>query len=243
MNHQPAARAARPGLRALLALLLALLPTALAQDLTADEVLAELERKVDSLADASFLLTGGLIDPDGTEIRLEVEVEVVTEPQVARATFIQPDALADNFIVLSGGAIYNYTYLTNQVTVFDADDPDALGGLLGEPEPGEKLEFTLDLQTLFSGWAVSSGGYVQTPAGDAYLLLFANEEEGAAIGSAEATVLDGSWVPYTVTLYDERGSMVADLAIEGFAGDTGLDPADVTYIPDDAEVIDERSGV
>ncbi len=237
------ARAATAGRLLLLTatLLAALASLATAQDLSADDVLARMKERAETLRDASFLLTGNLIDPDGTEIALEIEVELVTEPQVARAYFIQPDALADNFIVLDGDAVYNYVFLTNQVTVFDANDPDALGGLLPAEQDGRALELTLDLDRLFAGWEVEVADYLDTPEGSAYLLRFRNGDPEAVVTSVEATVLDELWTPYQLVFYQSASSVLADLAFEHLALDQGLDPEDVAFIPDDAEVIDERA--
>jgi outer membrane lipoprotein-sorting protein len=207
-----------------------------AQQLTADEVLDNIQREAEATEDASFLLTGRLIDPDGTAIALEVEVEVIPGERAARASFIQPDALADNVIVFDDDAVYNYLFLTNQVTVFDADDPDALGGLLGAGEEAEAPSLTLDLEKLFAGWDASVVGYEN----GAYRLRLDNKEQGATLDHVLATVQEGTWVPTRLVLMGEGDKMVAELFIEDFRRDQGLSVADVTYIPEDAEVIDER---
>jgi outer membrane lipoprotein-sorting protein len=176
-----------------------------------------------------------LIDPDGTAINLEVEVELIPGQEAARATFIQPDALADNVIVYDGESVYNYIFLTNQVTVFDADDPDALGGFLSGNGDGPKL--TLDLEELFAGWDAMVEGY---DAG-AYRLRLDNKEEDAQLDHVFATVEEGTWVPRELILVGDEGRTVAELHVEDFQRDQGLSVEDVTYIPEDAEVIDERN--
>jgi opacity protein-like surface antigen len=130
-----------------------------AQPLTADQVLEQIKAEAESIEDATFLLAGRLIDPDGTAITLEVDIEVIPGEEVARATFFQPAALADNVVVFEGDTVYNYIFLTNQVTLFDANDPDALGGFLGGEESGEGFSFTLDLDALFAGWEASIESY------------------------------------------------------------------------------------
>jgi outer membrane lipoprotein-sorting protein len=212
-----------------------LLPLCLAQGLTADEVLEEIKQEAEATRDATFLLTGRLIDPDGTAIALEIEVELIPGEDAARASFFQPDALADNVIVYDGDSVYNYIYLTNQVTVFDADDPDALGGFLSGNGDGPTL--TLDLEELFAGWDAVVEGY---EAG-AYRLRLDNKEEGAELDHVFATVEEGSWVPRELILVGDEDRTVAELYVEDFMRDQGLSVEDVTYIPDDAEVIDERN--
>jgi outer membrane lipoprotein-sorting protein len=212
-----------------------LLPICLAQGLSADEVLDNIRQEAEATTDATFLLTGRLIDPDGTAINLEVEVELIPGQDAARATFIQPDALADNVIVYNGESVYNYIFLTNQVTVFDADDPDALGGFLSGNGDGPKL--TLDLEELFAGWDAMVEGY---EAG-AYRLRLDNKEEDAQLDHVFATVEEGTWVPRELILVGDEGRTVAELHVEDFQRDQGLSVEDVTYIPEDAEVIDERN--
>jgi len=227
--------------RLFLSLLLLLAGYALAQGLTSDEILANLTTTADSLQDASFLLTGRLIDSDGTEIALEIEIEFIPKKQIARAYILQPDALADNFIVLDGDSIYNYIFLTNQITIFKADDPDALGGLIPQGD-GSTFEVTLDLDTLFAGWQTGVESYLDTPAGPAYQLRFDNLDSSpdVLIDHVTATVIDESWIPYQLVFYQEDGSVLAELKFEDFIRDQGLDPAEITYLPEDAEIIDER---
>lgn len=211
-----------------------------AQDLTADEVLAQVTEAAQTLQDARFLVTGQLIDPDGTEIALEVDVQVMPGASVARADFFQPDALADNFIIYNEDAVYNYVFLTNQVTVFNADDPDALGALFPEGQAGESLDLSLNLEQLFEGYAVSLEGYGEAPVGNAYTLRFTNDEADVQVAYVDAEVIDGEWYPYSLTFYTDDNTTVAKLFFEDFNRDVGLDAADLAYYPDDAEVIDER---
>lgn len=214
---------------------------ALAQDLDAATVLDNVQTTFEALEDTSFLLTGFLVDPDGTEIPLEIEVALIPDARVASAYIIQPDALADNIIVWNDRAVYNYIYLTNQVTVFDANDPDALGGIFGtELAENEEFEATLDLGEVFDGFDATVEGYVDTPAGPAYVVRFENLQEDANIAAATATILDGSWYPRTIELLNPAGSPIATLVFENVETDTGLAPDAVTYVPEDAEVIDER---
>ena len=219
-----------------LAILLALTPAFAAQDATAQEILDNMTREVEATEDAAFLLTGRLVDSDGTSINLEVEFEVIPELEVARATFYQPDALADNVVVFRDDAIHNYLFLTNQVTIFAADDPDALGGLLPEGDDEGSFRFTLDLEELFAGWETTVEGYED----GAYMLRFVNVAPDAAITEAEVRVPESDWVPREIVLFTSDGRMLAEIHVEEYRSNTGLDPADVVWLPEDAEIIDER---
>lgn len=224
-------------------LILALLaPFALAQNLSADEILDNLEAKSTSLQDASFLLTGTLFDTDGQEIALEVEGQFIPGEELARAYFIQPDALADNFIIADGNTVYNYLFVTNQVTILNADDPEALGGLLPEGEVEGGVDLTPNLGRFFSSdnWDAAVEGYENTLDGPAYKLRFDNVDEGANIGYVEATILDNEWLPQTLNFVQRSGDPLAELQFGDYVLDTGLDPAELRDIPQDAERIDQR---
>ncbi len=224
-------------------LLLALLtPLAFAQNLSADEILANLEARSSSLQDASFLLTGTLFDTDGQEIALEVEAQFIPAEELARAYFIQPDALADNFIIADGDTVYNYLFVTNQVTILSADDPEALGGLLPQGEVQGSVNLTPNLGRFFSSdnWNAVVEGYEDTPDGPVYRMRFNNVDENANIAYVEATVLDNEWLPQTLNFVQRSGDPLAELQFQDYQIDTGLDPAELRDIPQDAERIDQR---
>jgi outer membrane lipoprotein-sorting protein len=231
--------------RALLALALLVSATAAAQaqnDADAQAVLDRVAATAEALQDATFLLTGRLIDADGTEIALELETQVVPGERAASVYVLQPDALADNIIVLDGDAVYNYTFLTHQVTIFDADDPDALGGLVGAGEDGE-MNVTFDLEALFGGYEASLGGRADTPHGPADVLRLDNLEEGARIAWVQATVPEATSLPHRLELHGPDDALLAELVFEDLRTDVGLTAEEVTYLPEDAEVIDERESV
>lgn len=231
---------------ALLVLLLALTPAAGAQSRDADVVLEDLATAVDELRDAAFRLTGFVVDPDGNELALEMEVELIPGETAAGAYIVQPDALADNMVVLDGDALYNYTFLTNQVTVFDADDPDAVGDLLGgvaDPEAtedaAESFEPTFDVRRLFEAYDASWVEAVESPHGTADVVSMVPHDD-AAIAEVLVTVPRETSLPYTLAFLRGDGSTLASLTLEDLRVDSGLARSDVTYLPEDAEVIDER---
>lgn len=218
-----------------------LTPLALAQDLNADQVLENLETRSESLQDASFLLTGTVYDTDTQEYTLEIEAQFIPAEELAKAYIIQPDALADNFIVADGNTVYNYLFVTNQVTILNADDPEALGDLLPEGEGGT-VNLTPNLGRFFSSdnWEASTEGYEETDAGPVYRLRFDNLDQQANLDYVEATILDGEWLPTSMTFVQADGTPLAELQFQDYQLDTGLDPAELRDIPADAEQIDER---
>lgn len=224
-----------------MALALLAVPFTAFADEEADVLLERVAETAESLQDAAFLLTGHLIDPDGTRIALELEMQLLPGERAASAYVIQPDALADNIIVLDGDVVYNYTFLTHQVTLFDASDPDALGGILGtDAENAEPVEITFDLAELFSGYDASLTGRTDTPHGPADVIRLDNLEADATIVWVEAVVPERTGLPYRVRLYRDDDTLLAELVAEDLRTDVGLTYEEVTYVPEDAEVIDER---
>lgn len=219
-------------------ILLASGPAIAQQD--ADALVDRVTEAAEALTDASFLLTGRLIDTDGTEIPLELEVEAIPGQRVASAYVLQPDALADNILVLDGDTVANYTFLTNQVTLFDADDPDALGGLVGAGED-EELDVTFDLERLFGGYEASIVGETDTPHGPATIVRLDNVEPNARIAWVAATIPEATSLPYRLELFGPEDDLVAELVFEDLVVDAGLDAGSVAYLPEDAEIIDERA--
>lgn len=244
-SARPFARPGRSTKFSLVALLLSLLllaPLASAQTLSAEEILENLRATAEATADLRFVLVGELQERDGSAIALELNIAAIPDLQLARAEFVQPDALADNIVIVDGEVVYNYLFLTNQVTILNASDPDALGGLIEVPaeDAGLDFDFSLDVSTLFEGWEVEVLGYEASPAGDVYRLRFTNLDLSAELGYVEAQIVDGEWVPHALTLFDQEGGLVADLFFRDLVRNPGLEPAALRALPADAEVFDER---
>lgn len=237
--RRPAHAAARR-FGALVAVLALASPLAFAQQLDAATVLDNVTAAAREIEDASFLLTGKLVDTDGTTITLEIEIQVVPPQTLARAYIIQPDALADNEIILDGPAVYNYTFLTNQVMIFDADDPDALGGLLPKGEDGATAEISFDLGAIFAGYDATVVDVVAGPSGDTYVVNFKNKDPEALILDVTAKIATSDWLPRQLVFIQRDGHVLAELNAENLVVDQGLDPAEVRSLPSDAEVIDNR---
>ncbi|HET8984798.1 MAG TPA: hypothetical protein VFN03_03460 [Trueperaceae bacterium] len=230
-------------LTAALALVAALPSVALAQGAAAvdvDIVLDNIAQAANDLEDASFLLTGKLVDADSTEIALEVDMMIVPGESVASAYIIQPDALADNQIVLDGPAVYSYTFLTHQVTIFDSTDPDALGGLLPASEDGASAQISFDLGKVFEGYTATITDVTEQDGGQLYTIRFSNIDPAALILDVVATVPSSDWLPRSLLFLEADGRVLAELHAENLVIDQGLDVDTVRQLPDDAEVIDNR---
>jgi outer membrane lipoprotein-sorting protein len=220
----------------LLALVAALLAApAHAQDRSVDAVLAALEASAAAIVDLEFVLEGELIDEAGQTFRLEVEVLAIPSEPAIGLYILQPDAIADNQIVVVGDEVRNYTFLTNQVSLFDTSDPDAFGGLI-EPSADGSLPLSLDLAAVFAGWDAT----IEADDGDTVTVRFVNRDPAAAMQTVLATVTTDTWDPVRLVFLRAGDALFADLRFVDWTRDQGLALEDVTYLPEDAEVLDRR---
>jgi hypothetical protein len=222
---------------AMTAALLVVASTARGQGMPVEAVLGELEQRAERLRDISFVLEGELRDEAGQRFAVEVEVLAIPSVPAASLYIVQPDALADNMVVVVGDEVRNYTFLTNQVAIYDIADPDAFGGLV---QGGDALALDLDLGRVFAGWDARVELVEPGSDGDVYTVRFDNRDAGAAIRHAVVVIDASDWLPLRLTLYADEPTPFADLRLMGVEVDMGLDAADVTWLPDDAEVLDRR---
>ena len=230
-------------LRRLLACLLAtavMSGAALAQEPAAQDIIQGMQDTLDGTAGATFLVTGELLGGDGTVYQLEIEVEAMPAEQLIRLFILQPDALADNIIIVTQEALYNYNYLTNQIVVYDADDPQAYGPLGGGGDGGS-FELTLDLAQLFSGWDSRVAGNADTPAGQALRLELSNRDPEANIAAASVLATQDNWFPQEITLFTRSGATMLRIELQDVDLEPGLSADDLLWYPPDAELIDDRS--
>ncbi len=215
--------------------------TASAQQPDVTTVLDNITNAANAIQDATFTVTGKLVDSDGTVIPLDVDIQAIPPQHLASAYINQPDALADNQIVLDGNVVKNYTFLTNQITLFDANDPDALGGLLPAGPNGQSApQISFDLGKIFAGYDATIKNVAADGGTKTYVLDFTNKDPKATILNVEATVPSSDWLPRRLVFLQKGDRVVADLNVKNLKLDQGLDPKKVGYLPQDAEVIDNR---
>lgn len=234
----PRTRAPRPRAQRIvlaMAALAVLAPGAHAQTRDVAEVLAALETSAAAIADLSFVLEGELIDEAGQTFRLEVEVLAIPSEPAIGLYIVQPDAIADNQIVVVDDEVRNYTFLTNQVSLYDTSDPDAFGGLI-EPSADGSLPLSLDLAAVFAGWDAT----LEDEAEGTVTVRFANRDPEAAMQTVLATVTTDTWDPVRLVFLRAGDALFADLRFVDWSRDQGLTLAEVTYLPEDAEVLDRR---
>lgn len=229
----------------ILTLMLSLpLLTCQAQNMTGEEIISAMEADIDSISDIEARVQGQLQNLEDLDLKIDILVQLIPAAEIARAEFFEPFELADNFILLNEDAVYNYLFLTNQVTILDASDPDAFGSIFPElADSEEELNYDLSLERLFTGWTAEVLSYqaqeVDGSLENTYSVRL--DSPGASELYIIFDVVDQTWQPHQVKIFEiADDTQVLQLYFRDFKRDTGLDADEISYIPNDAEVIDER---
>jgi outer membrane lipoprotein-sorting protein len=205
-----------------------------AQGVTANDVLNRLEATGKNLKDFSARLTGTVA---GQDQKLKVDMDVLAMPpqDLVRVTFRAPEALADNFVIMDKSKVWNYLFLTNQVTVSPKNKASVSGTTFDFTQiadftsviPRDKVNVKLvDTDT--------------TPAGKAYVLE-ATPKANADLDfdKAKVWVTESGWRLYRVQFSGGKDS-TADLTVTEWKANSGLKEATLRKLPKDAEVINKK---
>jgi outer membrane lipoprotein-sorting protein len=206
---------------------------ALAQSLSASDVLGKLETVQKNLKDYKAKAVGTISD-DTQKIKLDLDVQAIPALKLTRLTFNAPDTLADNVSIIDNDNFYNYLFLTNQVTITKIAKAQVGGvsfgniGSFGDLQssiPKEKLDFkpvTME----------------DTANGKAYV-VDATPKKGSNLefGRVKIWALEKSFNLYRVQYFNDKGAMQADLTIPEFKGNVGLKAKDLCKLPSDVEKI------
>lgn len=219
-------------------LLALLIPSAFAFSVT--DALNNIRTAAEDITDGSLLLSGRLYDVDGSIISLELDIMLIPGEELMNVFIFQPDALADNMLVVDGDTIASYTFLTHQVTLFDASDPNALGSIIPAAEGSARpLDLSLDITRLFAEF------HAELVAGTAdskeIVLRFTAKQPGAVIQAVDATVATSTWLPTALRVEGEDDHLFAELRISDVQVNPGLSAAELRELPFDAEIIDRRA--
>ena len=152
----------------------------------------------------------------------------------------QPDALADNMLVMDGDTIASYTFLTHQVTLFDANDPNALGSIIPAAEGSARaLDLSLDITRLFAEFSAEL--VAGTDESKEIVVRFTALKEDSVIKAVDVTVATATWLPTALRVEGADGHLFAELRVDDIEVNPGLDPAELRELPFDAEIIDRRA--
>jgi hypothetical protein len=212
---------------------LAALPIVLAQGVTADSILKNLDATQKNTKDFSAKVSGSAEQND-SKTKFEVKIAGITASKLTRVDFLAPDALADNFLIIDNQNAYNYQFITNQVTIQKNANAAEVGGF--------NLNFNAlnDLQTTFPSNQVDFKPIISetTPAGKAYI-LDATPKKGSKLefDRLKVWVLESGWRVYRTQAFDAKGAVQFDITIQDWKVNAGLKASELCKIPKDAEVI------
>jgi outer membrane lipoprotein-sorting protein len=218
---------------ALFTITAALIPLAFAQTVTVDSLLKNLDATSKNTKDFSAKVTGSA-EQDNQKTRFEVKIAGVTTAKLTRVDFLAPDSLADNFLIIDNQNVYNYQFITNQVTIQKNSSQTSVGGF--------NLNFNAlnDLQSTFPKDQVDFKPLTSetTPAGKAYILDATPRKNSTVdFDRLKVWVLESGWRVYRTQAFDAKGVLQFDLTIPEWKANTGLKAADLCKLPKDAEII------
>lgn len=206
---------------------------ALAQSPSASDILGKLEVTQKTLKDYRARVAGTAEQGD-QKLKLEMDVQAIPSINLVRVKFNAPDSLADNFIIVDKTTVYNYLFLTNQVTITKLNNAN-VGGFnfnfsqfssFNDSLPKDKVNFK----------PVTTES---TPDGKAYV-IDATPKAGSnlELSRVKVWVLDGSWRPQRIQYFDDKGvNPIADITVSRWEQNVGLKAADLRKLPKDAEII------
>jgi outer membrane lipoprotein-sorting protein len=210
-------------------ILISLLLSGAASAQTAAEIVAKVDAAQKNVKDVSFKVSGNANFEGGSQ-KLDLDVQAIPAQSVARVNFNAPDALADNVIVVDKKTVYNYLFLTNQVTVQNTQGAAQSAG------------FNFDVSSFTNASGLLTSRYNVK-------LLDTSTQGGAKVYQLEATAKNGGternrvwiseqgWRPVRVQLLTSAGRVVTDLTITNYKTNSGLSAAKLKALPKDAEVI------
>jgi len=180
-------------------------------------------------------LVGQVAGPGGEPQPADLKVQAVPEARMVRIDFVKPDALADNYLVITPEKVYNYLFLTNQVVVYPRDRArvEGLGfdlsrlGDLQDLEDRHDLTWDAPIAVEFDGraaWKLTGRPADPETSGFARAVLWLDRE---------------SRLPLRSAFYGPEDRVLSDLEWRDFAF-TELDPEALVRFPPDAEWIEKR---
>jgi hypothetical protein len=215
----------------------ALVPLALAQSVTVDTVLKNLEATSKNTKDFGGKVVGSA-EQDNQRTRFEVKIAGITASKLTRVDFLAPDSLADNFLIVDNQNIFNYQFITNQVTIQKDTSQTNVGGF--------NLNFNQlnDLQTTFPRDQVDFKPLTTetTPAGKAYVLDATPKKNSKVdFDRLKVWVLENGWRVYRTQSLDAKNVVQFDITISEWKANSGLKASELCKLPKDAEIIKKGS--
>lgn len=202
--------------------------TASAQSAT--DIVSRVTAAANGARDISFKLQGSATLDSGAQ-KLDLDIQSIPAQNLARVNFNAPDALADNVVVVDKKTVYNYLYLTNQITVQDTSKQASQAGF-----GLDFSQFTNAANLLTSRFDVK---LIDTTgaAGSRLYQLEATPKNNSLGDRNRVWISEQGWRPTRVQVLGAGGKITADINIVNYKLNAGLTPAKLRALPKDAEIV------
>ncbi|HGY09235.1 MAG TPA: outer membrane lipoprotein carrier protein LolA [Oceanithermus profundus] len=180
-------------------------------------------------------LQGRIVTPNGDAQEADLIVKSLPEKPIVRIEFQQPDALADNYVVITPDKVYNYLFLTNQVVVYPREkarieglgfDLSRMGDLRKLGEEGEVVWGEPEKTT-----------FEKRPAW--HLVGRAPDPDASGFARVEVWIDREKKRPLRTVFYDAEGKPLSELTWTAFKT-AGFSKDDLVTFPPDAEWIEKK---
>ncbi len=214
--------------------------SALAQSIpTIDDLTKRLESTQKSTKDFRAKLIGSA-EQDNQKVKFEANIGGIVDKKLTRIDFLAPDTLADNILIVDNQIVFNYLFLTNQVTVSKAANGTEVGGFNFNPSQLNDFNSSFPKEDL----AFEAVKADTTPAGKAWVIEATPRKKGTFdYARIKIWILDSPTRVYRFQSFDEKNVMQFDISIPEWKTNQNIKIADLCKLPRDAEYIKKGSGI
>jgi outer membrane lipoprotein-sorting protein len=206
---------------------------------TVDDLIKRLESAQKTTKDFKSKITGS-VEQDGKPIRLEANISGIIERKLSRIEFVAPDTLADNILIVDNQNVFNYLFLTNQVTVSRAASGTEVGGFNFNPNQLNDFDTAFPRADLNFAPVKAEN----TSFGRAWLVEATPKKKGdLEYSRAKIWILDNPARVVRFQSFDQNNASQIDVQIPEWRVNQNLKIADLCKLPRDAEMIRKGSGL
>lgn len=215
-------------------LLLVLLFAVPALAVSADELFDQVTQTLDQ-GPWEARLQGRILTPNGDAQKADLIVKSLPSEEIVRIEFQLPDALADNYVVITPEKVYNYLFLTNQVVVY--------------PRAHARIEgLGFDLSRMGDLRKLGGEGEVTWAAPEAvtfqkrqawHIVGTASDPDTAGFARVEVWIDREEKRPLRAAFFDPEGKILSDLVWASFKR-ARFSRNDLVSFPPDAEWIEKK---
>lgn len=200
---------------------------------TGAEIMQRLDQDYLAAKDLQARLTGFVATSD-QKFPVDVSVRLIVAQDIFRLDFEEPQALADNFLLLSGNKMYNYNFVVNTVLVSDAKRANASAIANFDLTSVTRFPKLVPLDKVTLKPTQSE----KTPAGNAYTFE-ATAKPGVDLlyHKAKLWVLQDKYRPYRIQMFTPEGTIRVQMQVADWRYNANLDPKKLTALPKGVDVI------